>query len=86
MRRTHGRSGSLLPFSAVGLRTKGRFVRFWDQAATEGGGCYTAGVLMCKGEDGLFYIVDVVRGQWSPNKRANRQGRQGKAWPGRASV
>jgi predicted phage terminase large subunit-like protein len=44
-------------------------VRYWDQAATEGGGCYTAGVLMARGTDGLYYVVDVVRGQWSPGQR-----------------
>jgi predicted phage terminase large subunit-like protein len=44
-------------------------VRYWDQAATSGGGCYTAGVLMAHGSEHLFYIEDVVRGQWSPGQR-----------------
>lgn len=40
-------------------------VRAWDLAATKGGGDYTVGVLMGKGSDGRFYILDVVRGQYS---------------------
>jgi predicted phage terminase large subunit-like protein len=47
----------------------GRRVRAWDCAATAGGGDYTAGVLMVKTGDGLFYVEDVVRGQWSPGER-----------------
>jgi predicted phage terminase large subunit-like protein len=42
--------------------------RYWDKAGTEGGGKYTAGVLVCKHE-GMFYVEDVVRGQWSAGKR-----------------
>jgi predicted phage terminase large subunit-like protein len=45
-----------------------RRVRYWDQAATAGGGDYTAGVLMGASE-GLFYVEDVVRGQWSAGER-----------------
>jgi predicted phage terminase large subunit-like protein len=44
-------------------------VRYWDQAGTAGGGAYTAGVLIARGHDGLFYIEDVVRGRWSPGQR-----------------
>jgi predicted phage terminase large subunit-like protein len=46
----------------------GRLVRFWDNAATDGGGDYTAGVLVSRQQD-RFHVVDVVRGQWSPGKR-----------------
>ena len=46
-----------------------RFVRYWDKAGTEGGGDYSAGVLIAKSPDGLFYIVDVARGQWSAGTR-----------------
>jgi predicted phage terminase large subunit-like protein len=49
--------------------SKGKLCRFWDQAATEAGGCYSAGVLMCRAEDSLFYVLSVARGQWSPFKR-----------------
>lgn len=44
-------------------------VRYWDRASTPGGGDFTAGVLMSRGKDGLFYIEDVKRGQWSPAER-----------------
>jgi predicted phage terminase large subunit-like protein len=44
-------------------------VRYWDRAATPGGGDYTAGVKMSRTADGLFYVEDVVRGQWSPGER-----------------
>lgn len=43
-------------------------VRYWDRAATEGGGDYTVGVLM--GRKGQTYaVVDVVRGQWETYAR-----------------
>lgn len=42
-----------------------RKVRAWDIAATKNGGDYTVGVLMGKGSDDRFYILDVVRGQYS---------------------
>lgn len=45
------------------------FVRYWDKAGTQGGGAYTAGVLMAKSPDGFFYVCDVVRGQWSAFER-----------------
>ncbi len=40
-------------------------VRFWDKASTEGGGCYSVGVLMAKTPDRLFYVEHVVREQLS---------------------
>jgi len=47
---------------------RARRVRYWDKAATADGGAYTAGVLMAwDGE--LFYVDDVVRGQWSSGER-----------------
>lgn len=59
-----------------------RFVRYWDKAGTEGGGAYTAGVLMAMletkapGFEGKtpvtvrqFFIVDVVMGQWEATRR-----------------
>ena len=48
---------------------KGRKVRFWDFASTEGDGDYTCGVLMLLADDGLWYILDIVRGQWDPSER-----------------
>ena len=44
-------------------------VRYWDLAATEGGGDYTAGVLMSRTTQGVFTVEDVVHGQWSPGAR-----------------
>jgi predicted phage terminase large subunit-like protein len=45
-------------------------VRYWDKAGTEGGdGAYTAGVLMARRSDGIFYVEDVVRGRWSAGER-----------------
>jgi predicted phage terminase large subunit-like protein len=43
--------------------------RYWDLAATEDGGDYTAGVLMARTGQGLYVVEDVVRGRWSPGKR-----------------
>lgn len=40
-------------------------VRYWDKAGTEGGGDYTAGVLMSKTSDGHYYIEHVRREQKS---------------------
>lgn len=49
---------------AAGLR-----VRYWDKAGTDGGGAYTAGVLMLVTPERQFYVEDVVRGQWSALER-----------------
>lgn len=47
-------------------------VRFWDKAGTEGGGAYTAGVLMgLRPGDGKVWVEDVVRGQWGAGNREN---------------
>lgn len=43
--------------------------RAWDLAATEGAGDHTAGVKVGRGADGLFYVLDVVRGQWDSAER-----------------
>jgi predicted phage terminase large subunit-like protein len=39
--------------------------RGWDLAGTEGGGAFTAAVLLGKDATGVWYVVDVQRGQWS---------------------
>lgn len=51
-----------------------KFVRYWDKARTQGGGDYSVGVLMARYDDpethlSRFYVVDVVRGQWSAGNR-----------------
>ena len=40
-------------------------VRYWDKAGTEGGGDYSAGCKLARDADGVFYVEDIVRGQWS---------------------
>ena len=48
------------------------FIRYWDKAATEAGRgttAHTAGVLGAVDRQRTFYILDVVRGQWSAGER-----------------
>lgn len=62
-------------FDLVGAAPReARRVRYWDKAATELGGAYSAGVLIAEAH-GVYYIEDVVRGQWSSLQR-NRVIRQ----------
>lgn len=53
--------------AGAALSTMAR-VRYWDKAASPGGGDYTVGVLLgvC---DGRYTVLDVVRGQWSSHER-----------------
>lgn len=53
--------------SAIPAQVDAR-VRYWDKAATAGGGDYTVGVRMSR-VGGTYYIEDVVRGQWSSGER-----------------
>lgn len=48
-----------------------RTVRYWDKAGTQGGGAYTAGVLLGRTLETppRYVIADVVRGQWSASVR-----------------
>lgn len=43
-----------------------RMVRGWDLAGTTKGGDWTAGVKIGRGEDGVFYVLDVRRVQKTP--------------------
>lgn len=54
------------------LHAKGRAIRYWDHAATPGAGDYSVGVLIVRFE-GKYYVLDVVRGQWSVHERKRRQ-------------
>lgn len=45
-----------------------RRVRYWDKAATAGGGARTAGIMIAYA-DGIAYVEDVVKGQWSSGER-----------------
>jgi predicted phage terminase large subunit-like protein len=44
------------------------YCRHWDFAATQDGGDYTAGALLARDDAGVYYVVDVRRGQWSPGE------------------
>lgn len=49
------------------------FVRYWDKGATEDGGAYTSGVLMCYDPHKTYYVnyivLDVQRIQYDPFRR-----------------
>lgn len=51
----------------VGLTT----CRAWDLAASAGKGDYTAAVKIGVDKQGIWYILDMQRGQWSPDERDN---------------
>lgn len=57
-------------FKIVGTypRNVKHVVRYWDKAGTASEGDYTSGVLMAETAE-AFYVVDVVRGQWSYRER-----------------
>lgn len=44
-------------------------VRAWDLAATENGGNFTVGVLMGVDWRGIYYVLNVRRGQWGSDDR-----------------
>lgn len=44
-------------------------VRYWDKAGSQNKGAFTAGDLIAKSTDGIYFVEDVVRGQWSANER-----------------
>ena len=44
-------------------------IRYWDKAGTQGAGCYTAGVKIGLDKQGRFWILHVIRGQWSMDER-----------------
>lgn len=48
-----------------------RLVRYYDRAATQDGGDYSVGILMGVA-GGKYYILDMVRGQWSAGVREKR--------------
>ena len=50
-------------------------VRYWDKAGSAGTGDYSVGVRMARSAQGIFYVEDVQRGQWS-NLERNRLMRQ----------
>lgn len=60
----------IIPKLPEGVTLK-HIVRYWDKANSTKGD-FTAGVLMAYGSDGFFYILDVVRGQWTSYERDQR--------------
>lgn len=44
-------------------------VRYWDKAGTKDDGAYSVGLLMAATKEGLYFVEDVVRGQWSSFQR-----------------
>lgn len=46
-----------------------RSIRYWDKAGTEDGGAYTAGAHIGIDVEGMYWVLDIVRGQWSAHKR-----------------
>jgi predicted phage terminase large subunit-like protein len=45
-------------------------VRYWDLGGSDSKKAdYSVGCLMSKSDDGLFFIEDIQRGQWSPKER-----------------
>ncbi len=46
----------------------GRFYAYIDKAGTQGGGDYTAMLLLYKYK-GVYYVVDTIKGQWSAGNR-----------------
>lgn len=67
----------MIPEPLPGFPREARLLRYWDKAGTAGAGDYSAGVLMGV-FDGIFYVIDVLRGQWSSSER-NRVIRQAAA-------
>ena len=51
----------------------GTRVRYWDLGGSDSNTAdFTVGLLMNAAPDGLFYVEDVQRGQWSPRERNER--------------
>lgn len=55
--------------AAPGAHQFTAFCRYWDKAGTADGGAYTAGVLMGRHRSGEYWVLDVVRGQWTAGTR-----------------
>lgn len=73
------RGGGLFQVSQFGIlertpdpRRIKRSVRYWDKAATEGGGARSAGVRIDLLDDGSFVVSSVLAGHWSVGDRERR--------------
>ena len=57
-------------FPLVDIRPKRlNLVRYWDKAASENDGKFSAGVLMARDPKDRYFVLNVVRGQWSAHDR-----------------
>jgi predicted phage terminase large subunit-like protein len=54
----------IVPVAPAGLR----LCRGWDLGATKNDGSYTVGTLVGVDSAGVWYVLDVVRGQWSSDE------------------
>jgi phage terminase large subunit-like protein len=46
-----------------------RRIRYWDLASSVDSGDWSVGLRMSRTDAGLFYVEDVIRGQWGPFDR-----------------
>lgn len=53
----------------AGIPAMAERIRYWDKGGSAGRGDYTAGVKMARTREGIYFIEDVVRGQWSALER-----------------
>ena len=63
--------GRLFQFKRLSVSDEalaGVSVRAWDLAASEQGGDWTVGVRLCRGAEGVFQVMDVVRLQGGPEQ------------------
>lgn len=72
--RPTAREGGMFKLTGLPLCTavpaEGKRVRYWDLGGSDSTKAdFSVGCLMAAGADGLFYIEDVKRGQWSPKER-----------------
>lgn len=67
------RTGNMFPRGKVQLVPAApagtSWCRAWDKAGTQGAGKRSAGVKIGKGPDGLWYVGNVVKGQWAAAQR-----------------
>lgn len=62
-----------LPIEPVAPEGTEKIVRFWDLGGSDSAKAdYSVGVLMTRTSDGILWVLDVQRGQWSPNERNER--------------
>jgi predicted phage terminase large subunit-like protein len=63
----------ITPAGSVNPQHVVQAVRYWDKAATAGGGCFSSGVLLLVTRDRRLIVYDVARGQWDTAERERKQ-------------